>query len=122
MSERPLRDTARPRGALLLACLSLGACASVRSVALGEVAHSARPETHPIAVFHELADVSKPFVKVAHIRARDGDFGPSAMDCVLREARRHGADAVLLLETPQCTCGEGAEVIETALALRWVSG
>ena len=118
MNRRPAADTLP---ALLALVALLSACTSVRSIPLGESAYPARPGDHPVAVYHGLDDLPRPYVKVARIRVCVDRLSTASEVELLREAaRRAGGDALALLETPICHCEEGGnDVRETAVAVRW---
>ena len=92
----------------------------MRSIPLGADRFAPRPADYPLEVYADLADVGRSFVKVGYIEAKGDDLFRDVFGAVFVEARRLGADALVLQQRrghDHCDSDETA----TVLALRYQS-
>jgi hypothetical protein len=107
------------------ALLLLASCAGASAVRFGSAVHEPRPAGEPVEVFDSLDDVGRPYEKVGRV-VGEGDDGVAfarIVDCMRDEARRLGADAIVL-QGGSLLRGGDAECCSTdrtvhALAVRW---
>ncbi|MEM7201696.1 MAG: hypothetical protein AAF628_15615 [Planctomycetota bacterium] len=104
--------------ATLLPLLFLFCCAQASTYPLGEEVFPPRPDGHRIAFFDDLDEVPRPYVKVGYIRVEDELFA-DLPGTLAAEARRVGADALVLLAEPINYDPCNDDEVQTALALRW---
>ena len=114
--------TKTARGAAALATLALlltaSGCVQTRTIALGEQQFAARPPHHPILVFDALDDVERPYIKVGQLRAWGDPLFGDLLEELRAEARKIGADALVLRPAPRYPDCDRDE-FEVALAVRW---
>ena len=97
---------------------------STQATLLGLERFPARPEDHPIEVFVSLADVQRPYVKVAHLVSTGSGIYASWKDIqqsMKAKARAVGADAIVTGPMQQQTYQFMApmEKLQEAIAIRY---
>ena len=115
------------RSSLVVMALLLPGCVSARADLIGNERFPPRPADHPIEVYDSLADITRPFIKVARV---SGQGAPAAgWDSVLEEmkdeVRAAGGDALVLMEDSRIATGVSASGAvtyrkqRTGVAIRW---
>lgn len=118
MNPAPIdSDHRHPLALLTLLGLTTG-CVSTTTVPLGTEEFAAYPKGHRVAVYDAVEDLPRPWVKIARIRAQDVFFG-DVFGELRAEARRLGADAMVLLHEPLCRNDCSDRDDWSVLVVRW---
>ena len=119
MTSPARRNATRTAHTLSLSLLlGLSGCVSTTSVRLGTETFDAHPQEHDVPIYDAVADLPRPWVKVARIRACEELFG-NVFEEMRAEARQLGADALVLIDEPCRLVGCSNRERWSALAVRW---